>query len=166
MWPRPVGAERAHVLSLLLLLGAAGGGCSVDTELGVAAELQSATVTVAGTGADAAASVMLDVRFRVGEHALGPRTFVVPRADVRVGETPAATVNLDRPPGFDGTLSPGESQEVTLVGTTTNPDADGVICGAPSATVVIQWEHRDAMDPSSMGEFDVAEMDTSDITCL
>jgi hypothetical protein len=140
--------------------------CSVDTELGVAAELRSATVTVAGTGADAAASVMLDVQFRVGAHALGPRTFVVPRADIRVGDSPAATVNLDRPAGFDGTLSPGETQDVTLVGTTTSPDADAALCGASSATVVVQWEHRDAMDPSSMGEFDVAEIATTDITCM
>jgi hypothetical protein len=148
---------------LLIVLSSS---CSVDTELGVAAEIRNASVTVAGTGADAAASVMLDVQFRVGAHALGPRTFVVPRADIRVGETPAATVNLDIPAGFDGTLSPGETQDVTLVGTTTNPDADAALCSASSATVVIQWEHRDAMDPSTMGEIDVAEIETTNITCM
>jgi hypothetical protein len=128
--------------------------------------MQSASVTVAGTGAEAAASVMIDVRFRVGEHALGPRTFQVPRADVRVGETAAATVNLDRPIGFGGTLSPGESQNVLLTGTTTNPDVDATLCGAGTATVLIRWEHRDAMDPSTLPEIDVAQIDTTDISCM
>ncbi len=152
----------ATVLAVLLLASS----CSVDTELGVAAEIQSASVMVTGTGADAVASVMMDVSFRVGAHALGPRTFIVPRADIRVADAPAASVNLDRPAGFDGTLSPGESQDVVLVGTTANPDADATLCSAASATVVVQWEHRDASMPSSMGEFDVAMIDTTDITCM
>jgi len=150
------------VALLCLLLMA----CSVDTELGVAAEIRTASVTVAGTGPDAAASVIMDVTFRVGAHALGPRSFAVPTADLRAGDAPAATINLDRPTGFDGTLSPGESQDVVLMGTTTNPNADAALCGAASATVLIRWEHRDAMDPSSLPEIDVAELVTSDITCM
>jgi hypothetical protein len=32
--------------------------------------------------------------------------------------------------------------------------------------VLIRWEHRDAMDPSTLPEIDVAQIDTTDISCM
>lgn len=140
------------------------GGCSIDTELGVAAEITSATVTIAGNGEDAAASVMIDVVFRVGEHALGPRTFEASRAEI-VATDVIHLVNLDRPPAFDGTLAPGESETVTYMGTSPAQDIDADACGLSVVTVRLPYAHRDATDPSGFPEMDAALFDTTDITC-
>jgi hypothetical protein len=156
---RLIAAAPAFVLVAL-------GSCSVDTELGVAAEIESATVTVTGTGADAEVSVSMDVTFRVGEHAQGARTFQVPRADVYVTDMIPATVNLDRPATFDGTLAPGEMETVTLTGATPNPDADATLCGAAAVSVRIYWEHRPAAGGTALPEMDTAEIAEAGVTCL
>jgi len=155
-----------HTLALLLVFfsSALVAGCSIDTELGVAAEISSATVTIAGTGADAAASVMVDVVFRVGDHAQGARTFVATRVEILPADR-GHPVNLDRPPAFDGTLSPGESESVTYMGTSPAANIDADVCGLSVVTVRLPYAHRDAADPSGFPEMDAAEFETSDINC-
>lgn len=121
-------------------------GCTVDTELGVAATINAASVQVAGTGGDTVVSVDMTVAFRVGEHATGERTFAPVRVDLYAAGAFAASVVLDRPDGFDDSLGPGESATVELHGETASgayPEAAGVLC-ADEALVdaVLRWDDR------------------------
>lgn len=144
------------------------GACTVDTELGVAAEVQSAAITVTGTGADDVVGVSIPTRFRVGEHAEGRKMFVIQRAELMVGETPVAQVGIDYPDGFTGQLDPGSDQTVTLTGATPPgafPDARGHLCGAASVRVLVRWQD---VTPGAMplpGDYGVAEGETSEVTC-
>ncbi|MCS6798069.1 MAG: hypothetical protein NZ898_06020 [Myxococcota bacterium] len=121
-------------------------GCAVDTETGVTAEIAAAAVTVWGGGEATVVAVRIDAAFRVGEHARGTRSFRAPRADVLVDERVVATVNLDRPVGFDPMLSPGERDEVTLTGASVAgafPAAHDALCatgGDARAAVLLHWE--------------------------
>ena len=136
--------------------------CTVDTELGLTAQVTSADIHANGSGASAVITVDVTTDVRVGEHAQGMRTFIVPRLDLLVGDTLVATVNLDRPVGFDGTLAPGESQTIRLHGATFAGSFDpAAICVSPTPTVriVLHWNDMTAM------EMGTAEGTTTRVTC-
>lgn len=139
--------------------------CTVDTELGVAAVVRGGTVTVTS---DDVVRVEALTRFRVGEHAEGPRQFVLQRMEVFVEDTPAVQVNPDYPPGFDGELAPGEEQTITLTGATAPgafPSARDVLCGASTARILVRWQDVTPGDAPVDSEFGIAEGTTEDITC-
>ena len=143
-------------------------GCTVDTELGVAAEVQGAAITVTGMGMDDVIGVAIPTRFRVGEHAEGRKMFVIQRAELVVGETPVAQIGIDYPDGFTGQLDPGTDQTVTLTGATPPgdfPDARGHLCGAASVRVLVRWQDVTPGMTPLPGDFGVAEGETSDVTC-
>jgi len=147
----PVGTGRAALAALVVMAGVTAVvlSCTVDTELGLAVEVTSATVSATGSGATAVITVDVGADVRVGAHAQGSRMFIVPRADVLVGDTVVATVNLDRPAGFDGTLAPGESRSLVLHGATFAGSFDpAALCvtPAPAPTVLLHWEDRTAME--------------------
>lgn len=154
---------------LALILPVALSACTVDTELGVAADIQAVTVTVTGSADTTVVAMALDVEFRVGEHAQGAREFVVPRAEIFVADMPVAVVNLGRPTGFDGTLSPGERQVVHITGSTLAgafPGARDALClGSPSAVALISWSHHAVGEPATMADIDTASAPVSSITC-
>jgi len=140
-------------------------GCTVDTELGVAADFQSATVRVSGAGDTTVVAVDLVVDFRVGEHAQGgARIFVVSVATLFVDSTPTAEIRVDD----SRTLSPGSSTTVTLTGETrpgAHPSARDLLCaGSPTVQVLIQWSEAPTMDPSMM-MIDMADFTTRAIVC-
>lgn len=143
-------------------------GCTVDTELGVAAEIQSAAVSVSGTGDTSVVSASVPTRFRVGEHAEGRRMFVLQRAELTVGGTPAAQMGIDYPAGFTGQLDPGDDQTVTLTGSTMPgafPDAPGLLCGASPVHVIVRWQDVTPGMMPLLGDYGLAEVETTDVTC-
>lgn len=151
----------ALALPLAVLVGA----CTVDTELGVAATVRGGAVTITS---DDVVQVEARTEFRVGEHADGTRQFVLGRLELFVEDTPAAQVNPDYPPGFDGQLSPGEEQAVTLTGATTPgafPSAREVLCGASTVRILVRWQDVTPGDTPVDSEFGVAEGTTGDVTC-
>ena len=122
---------RAALLALLGLVV----GC-VDTELSLVVELQDAAVAIRDEGEGDVVRTDLTLFVRVGTYALSGDTFALPRAQVFVGDTLAAQINLDRPADFRGTLAPGESTTVAITGSVPVaawPDARAVLCGAESA---------------------------------
>jgi len=137
--------------------------CTVDTELGVAASIDGASIDVSASPDGDVVGIELDMEFRVGEHAMGAREFVVPRADVVVDDRPVAQINLNRPAGFDGMLAPGESETVRIDGTTAPgafPAARAALCeGSPTAEVLVRWEDRTEM------VFDMTHARTDAISC-
>ncbi len=141
---------RNQAVAVGLLLGALVGGC-IDTALGL-------VLTVEGGAATAdATTVTIEVRaeLRVGEHALGGDSFIVPRASLFSGGEPVVDVNLERPAEFRGRLEPGESVTVTFRGTTDLPPASRTrLCGSDSATVILGWQAEeqpdDPLDPPIM----------------
>lgn len=149
------------LLGALLPVALLAGSCTVDTELGVDAEIQGASVSVtsdaAGGGDVVGAEVR--VRFRVGEHADGARTFVANRLELFVGETPVAQINV----GFSETLSPGEDLTTTVSGESPPgawPGARDVLCsGAPEVTILIRW------DDTTAGELGLDDATTTDVSC-
>ena len=141
--------------------------CTVDTELGVAAEIQSAAVTVTGTGDATVVAVSIPTRFRVGEHAEATRMFIIQRAELMVGETPVAQMGIDYPPGFTGQLAPGDDQTITLTGETPAgafPEAPGQLCGA-TVRVLVRWQDVTPGASPLPGDFGVTEASTTDVTC-
>jgi hypothetical protein len=149
----------------------AGGGCNVDTELGVGGELLSTSVVVTGADATAVVAVTAEARFRAGTHAEGPRVFI-PQAVELVDSTMAPLVqvaSLSSPGGpADTMLEPGEERAVTLMGMTTpGTFTDGIpsVCAGAPVGVILRWQHRDPTMPMMLPEFDLAESTTSDVTC-
>ena len=138
------------------------GGCSIDTELGVAATIDQADVSVVGVGDDAMLSTSTGVTFRVGENALSSQSFVPTSLEVYLGgQLIAALV----PAGSDGAfLAPGESRTVQLSG---GPDVIGdadVLCGQV-ARVRLVYRFSDSSTVSTSPTFRDAEVDTADVRC-
>lgn len=157
-----------HLGPLLCLSAAA----CIDTEPGFDATLERASVEVrAAEGADVV-GVELRVQVRVGTYALDGRNFRVTRAQINVGGAPVAEVVLNRPDGFDRTLSPGETETYTFVGESNPgafPNARAVLCGAgTTAQVIVTWdatlETGEPESPTTM-ELGTFMADTMDITC-
>ena len=143
----------------------------VDTALTLVVELEDATVHVRDEGAGEVLRTDLTVFVRVGKYALGGDDFILPEAQLFVGEVPVAEINLDRPEGFDGTLEPGESTTVQITGsvsTAAYPEARSQLCGASSVTVLVLWtadqQPDDPLDPPTR-QMGTATLDTTDIQC-
>ena len=152
----------------LVLLGLT--GC-IDTALSLVVELEDATVYVRDEGAGEVLRTELTVFVRVGKHALGGDDFILPEAQLFVGEVPVGEINLDRPEGFDGTLDPGESTTVQITGsvsTAAYPEARSQLCGASEVTVLVLWtadtQPDDPLDPPNR-QMGTATLDTTDIQC-
>lgn len=159
--------KRVALLAPLALLGLA----CVDTALSLVVELEDASVFVRDEGAGEVIRTDLSVFVRVGKYALGGDDFILPEAQVFVGEVPVAQVTLERPEGFDGTLEPGESTTVQITGsvsTAAYPEARSQLCGAASATVLVLWtadqQPDDPLDPPNR-QMGTATVDTSAIAC-
>jgi hypothetical protein len=153
--------SRALLALGLAIAGAA--GCTVDTETGVGADVLSTDVSFAGTGIDATIALQMTVRFHVGEHVMDARTFIPLRVDLFVGEQLVGTVNLDRPPGFDNTLEPGESETVDFTGSgfVANATARDLACDPASMlTINIRW------DDMTADEISMDSITTNDVTCM
>jgi hypothetical protein len=124
---------RALAIAALLLAG-----CEIDTELGIAAEITSAVITVPS---DASVSVEVDVDYRVGEHAEGERNFQPQAIEVYAGEELVAQITPELPAGFTPRIAPGAEASVHLTGsddTVTDPRG---LCGT-EARILFRW--RDA----------------------
>lgn len=161
-------SARVALLAPLALLALA--GC-IDTALSLVVELEDATVHVRDEGEGEVLRTDLRVFVRVGKHALGGDDFILPEAQLFVGEVPVAEINLDRPEGFDGTLDPGESTTVQITGSVSAaafPEARSQLCGAASVTALVLWtaepQPEDPLDPPSR-QMGTATVDTSDIRC-
>jgi hypothetical protein len=144
-------ARLGPAVAALLALGCAD---LADTELGVDATVESASVRHGG----GEVSATLDVSYRVGTHAEGERRFGPQSIDLFVGESLVATLPPTTPPGFDGTLAPGESARVTLEGVTSDATDPARLCGA-EVTVLFRW-----VDATTL-EIGMTEAVTSDVTC-
>jgi len=146
----------------LVFVGALISGCTVDAELGVAAEVEEASVSASGSGDMVSIGVEMRVRFRVGEHAQGERTFIVPKTDLFVDGRIITTINLDRPIGFDGRLAPGESETVTISGQIVGPlgaEKDAVCAAASGVQLLVRWEDTTAM------QIDQVDFLTTSVVC-
>ena len=132
-------------LAALALVGVA--GCEIDTELGIAAEVTSAALTV-----DRAADryvARVTVAFRVGENAQGVREFVPLRVDAEAGGAVATASSFDRPAGFSGVLSPGDSRSVTFVAECLGGCNAAALCSAGGAVPIdFFWEDRGVSPPA------------------
>ncbi len=145
-------------------------GC-IDTALSLVVELEEATVYVRDEGAGEVIRTDLTVFVRVGKHALAGDDFILPEAQLFVGEVPVAQISLERPEGFDGTLEPGESTTVQITGsvsTAAYPEARSQLCGADVATALVLWtadqQPDDPLDPPNR-QMGTATLDTSAIVC-
>lgn len=150
--------------TLVTALAVLAGACAVDTELGVAAEIQSASITVTGTGDANVVAVSLETRFRVGEHAMGERQFVVQRAELFIDDTPAALVNLS----YSNTLAPGDDETVTLMGSTSAgafPNAPMLLCDASDVEVVVRWQDIAPGETPTETDFQLAQLTTTNVRC-
>ena len=151
--PRSRSAPTTRGLLALVaaLVGAGGaGGCTVDTELGLAAEVTDAALIV-DPGTDRY-TARVSVAFRVGENARGVREFVPLRVDAEAGGTIATASSFARPPGFSGALSPGDARTVTFTGECLGGCNAAALCAA-GGTVPIDffWEDR-GVTPPELGQ--------------
>ncbi|MAQ14816.1 MAG: hypothetical protein CMN30_08470 [Sandaracinus sp.] len=145
-------------------------GC-IDTAPGLVVELEDAAVAIRDEGAGEVVRTDLSLFVRVGKYALAGDTFMLPRAQVFVGEELAAQVNLERPADFTGTLEPGESTTVAVTGTVSTeawPGARAAICGAGSVEVLAVWTAESRPDDPTdapIMQTGNAVVDTSAIAC-
>lgn len=154
------GRTAAALVVLVLLLAS----CSVDTELGVGADVRSAQVTITGSGDATVVAVDMMIELHVGEHAMGERMFRVQTVDVFYeGMAIAAPINLDRPAGFDGVLAPGETVTVMFHGQSIAgafPAAASTLCPSmPPVQLLVRWEDLTAM------EISMANTTTTHVVC-
>ena len=143
--------RRVVLLPLLVALAS----CSVDTELGLDATINAASVTVAP---DDSVSVSVDLTYRVGEHAEGARGFQPQAIELYVADELVAPLVPMAPPGFVGTVSPGESIDATFAAPTDTATDPRRLCGA-EVVVLFRW-----LDGSVM-EIGMTDALTTDVTC-
>jgi hypothetical protein len=147
-------------------------GCTVDTEIGVGAEIQSVALTVRGVAPDTEIDLEMPVVFRVGEHATGPRQFQINGIDVRVGDGDSVAFLAPAIPAtFSGRLAPAEEQTLVLgadpEGSNVTDRARDVLCaGGAMATAVLVYRHRDAETGGELDwQPDMTSAGTSNILC-
>lgn len=129
--------------------------CAVDTELGLDATIDAASVLVA---ADDSVVVSVDLTYRVGAYAEATHR-IAPQAIVLfVADSPVVSLVPRAPPGFVGTVRPGESFMTTLQSTSTTATDPRRMCGA-EVRVLFRW-----VDGSTM-EIGMTDSTTSDVTC-
>lgn len=146
--PRPLAGILLFSLSTLLL-----SGC-IDKELGLDATIQRTAVTVTGD----MVSVSMDMTYRVGEHADGPRRMQPQAIELYVDGDQVGAVTPDAPAGFVATLEPGQSESTTLEGTEAPVAGADRLCGA-TVTVLFRW-----LDATSL-EIGMTDAATMDVTC-
>ncbi len=115
----------------------------VDTELGLEVVVTSADVIVTGTAEGDALSVDLTLNVRVGTYALAGNDFIVPRAGLFADGDPVGELNLERPADFSGTLAPGESTTVRIMGSAPAdafPAARSALCEGAAIEVLVTWQ--------------------------
>ena len=115
-------------------LGAVLAGCAVDTELGLDASVDAATVQVAS----GVVSASVDVTYRVGPYAEGTRIFVPQAVDLFVGDALVVSLTPSTPAGFEASVAPGESRSARLEGGMSGVDDPMRLCGA-EVRVVLTW---------------------------
>ncbi len=146
--------------ALPFVLAILGAGCAVDTELGLDATIDAASVDVRpDTGGDVVA-VTMSITYRVGEHAQESHQFTPQSIDVLVDDSLVVSFPPDRPVGFVPLLQPGQTVQNTFTG----ESRPGVamdprrLCGA-EAHVFFRW-----LDGTT-SEVGMTDLLTSDITC-
>ncbi len=136
----------------------------IDTETGIVANLESASVEVVGAADAAEIAVEAEAFFRVGTHAPDMHAFIPTRIEVYRGDEPIAQLTADAPAGFRGLLSPGEEERVALrAGPSSASDADRV-CGAP-AVVRLVYRTDTAATVGALPSLASADVETSDVRC-
>jgi hypothetical protein len=145
--------KKATTRGALLLLCAAAralSSCTVDTELGLAADVSAATLTVNQLAGTYHAQITVD--FRVGAHATGVREFAPLRLDATAGAVIGTASSFTRPPGFSGALAPGESRTVTFTGDClANCRATELCAAGGSVPIDFFWEDR-GVSPPELGQ--------------
>ena len=133
-------------------------GC-VDTELGLDARIQSASLTVTGAAVEAS----LDVHYRVGPHAQEAHAFQPQAIELFVGDTQVAQLSPQTSSGSAGSLDPGQSADITLSGQKDGVTEASRLCGA-DVRVLLRWLDS---SPGSPGAPTVGMTDatTMDVTC-
>jgi hypothetical protein len=152
---------RAIVLASLLASSCVlAASCAIDTEIGLDATIDDASLDVrAATEGDVVALTMA-VTYRVGEHAQESHELMPQAIDVFAGDILVATISPNRPPGFVPMVRPGQTFSTTFTG----ESAPGVatdprsLCGA-EATLLFRWTD------ASNGTVGMTESTTSAITC-
>ena len=145
----------SRLVVVLWSVGAVLSGCSFDTELGVDAEISSASVTVAP---DNVVSVVATVSYRVGDYADSTRDFQPQGIELFAGGSQVAAMVPSAPPGFVSRVAPGESFTATFMASDAAPTGPRQLCGA-DVRVLFRW-----LDTSS-SEIGMTEANTGDVTC-
>lgn len=152
--------RRALVVTAAALGGLALGGCAIDTELGLAVEITTASAEVTSDAAGDVVSVTLGVDYRTGAHAMESHELRPQAIDVLAGDAPIVTISPNRPPLFVPVVPPGESRSTTLTG----QSAPGAaldprrLCGS-EARILFRW-----IDDAN-GEVGTSEATTSPVSC-
>lgn len=143
-------ARHSLLLLAVALLAAAPAGCTVDTELGLAAEVSAATLLIDPIADTYEVRVTVD--FRVGDNATGVREFVPLRVDADAAGEIGTASSFSRPVGFTGMLAPGESRSVTFVGECLGGCNALALCSAgTTAPIDFFWEDR-GVSPPELGQ--------------
>lgn len=152
--------RRSALIAGAILGALASGGCAIDTELGLAVEITSASAEVAADAAGDVVSVTLGVDYRTGAHATESHELRPQAIDVLAGDAPIVTISPNRPPLFVPVVPPGESRSTTLTG----ESAPGAaldprrLCGS-EARILFRW-----IDDAT-GEVGTSEATTPPVTC-
>lgn len=132
------------------MLAGALASCSVDTELGLAADVTAASLVVDRVANTYRVNVTID--FRVGAHATGVREFVPLRVDADASGVIGTASDFTRPAGFTGMLAPGESRTLTFIGDCLGDCHATELCAAGgSVPIDFFWEDR-GVSPPELGQ--------------
>ena len=154
-----VGKDPALIVVALACIASS---CSVDTELGVAVALESASVRVTGAGPSATVTGQTTATFRVGEYAQSPQTFIPTSLEVYAGDLLIVGFVPDGSDG--GVLAPGEERSVLLDGGP-EPVADAdVICGQ-EVRIRLVYRFSEGAGVSATPTLRDAELSTRDVQC-
>lgn len=143
-----------------IVLLALASGCAVDTEIGLSADVTSASAEVIADPAGDVVAVTMDVVYRTGEHTMEARELLPQGIDVLAQQEHVVTLIPERPPGFMPRVSPGQSRSATFTaqsapGAATDPRR---LCGA-EALLVFRWMDR------ATHELGSAEATTGPVAC-
>lgn len=140
--------------SIAVALAAVLSSCAVDTELGLDATIDAATVQVT----TAAVSASVDVTYRVGAYAEDARVFQPQAIDLFVGDELIVSLPPSLPADFEPNVAPGESRNATLEGGMSGVTDPTRLCGA-DVRVVFTW-----VDQTTL-EVGTTEAIADDVTC-
>ncbi|MCZ7682242.1 MAG: hypothetical protein M5U28_27005 [Sandaracinaceae bacterium] len=152
--------RRSALIAGAILGALASGGCAIDTELGLAVEITSASAEVAADAAGDVVSVTLGVDYRTGAHATESHELRPQAIDVLAGGRADRDDLAEPPAALRAGGAAGESRSTTLTG----ESAPGAaldprrLCGS-EARILFRW-----IDDAT-GEVGTSEATTPPVTC-